>query len=174
MRERKIGDKFVRVHEYRRIGWGLGAKDFYEGFEDEIRDMPSVEDREIAIRAPEIALRLATIVAVYRGSGVVEVEDLKWSIALARQSLTQLQRGLNKHMLEEFEQADLADFIRDLFRRHREMKHGEIRKICECKTKDLRQIDWVIQHLITSEEITAFEYDGPGRPTQRWKWIGKP
>ena len=33
-------------------------------FDDEVRAMPSVDDREIWIRAPEIAVRLATIVAV--------------------------------------------------------------------------------------------------------------
>jgi hypothetical protein len=172
-RERKIGDYLVRVHDHRQIGWAPGAEDFFEGFEDEIRDMPSLEDRDLAIRAPEVALRLATIVAAYRGSGVVEVEDLKWAIALVRQSTTQLQRGVKKHMLDEMEQADLADFIRGLFRHHGELKHGEIRKACERKTKDLRQIDLVIQHLVTTNEITAVEYDGPGRPTHRWIWGGK-
>jgi hypothetical protein len=171
-RERKIGDYLVRVHDHRQIGWGPGAEDFFEGFEDEIRDMPSLEDRDLAIRAPEIALRLATIVAAYRGSGVVEIEDLKWSIALGRQSTTQLQRGVKKHMLDEMEQADLADFIRDLFRRAGRVTHGEIRKACERKTKDLRQIDLVIQHLVTTNEIAAYEYDGPGKPTHRWKWNG--
>jgi hypothetical protein len=106
----KLGDRVLK--DFHRVGWGEGAEDLWMAFDDEIRNMPSVDDREIWIRAPEIAVRLATIVAVFRGSAVVDVEDLLWAIEVVRLSTKHLQRGLSKHMLDELEQADLVELIR--------------------------------------------------------------
>jgi hypothetical protein len=72
-------------------------------------------ESELWIRAPEIALRLATVLAVFRGSKVVEQDDLEWGTKLARLSTTQLARGLHQHMLEDYEQADLVEHIREEF-----------------------------------------------------------
>jgi hypothetical protein len=59
------------LRDFRRIGWGPGAYDLWKKFDDDIRDLPT-EERELWIRAPEIAERLATIVAVFRGSTLSE------------------------------------------------------------------------------------------------------
>jgi len=114
-------DKWV-VRDFVRIGWGPGAEEYWYKFDDEIRNLPSVEDRELWIRAPEIALRIATIVAVFRGSKVVALEDLEWAIAVARHSAKQIAHGLQKHMLEDYEQADLVERIREEFRRKGELR----------------------------------------------------
>jgi hypothetical protein len=136
------------VTDFRKIGWGPGAEELWQHFENEIRDMPSVDDRELWIRAPDFALRCATVVATFRGSEVVEVEDLEWSIEFARHSTKQLARGLAEHMLEEYEQADLVEHIREEFRRRGVMTHGTIRKLCERKVNDHRKIDLAIDHLV--------------------------
>jgi len=44
-------------------------------------------------------------------------------------------------MLEEYEQADLVEFIREEFRHRGELTEGQIRKLCERKTDDYRKID---------------------------------
>src|SRR5262249_53190114 len=77
-----------------QIGWGVGAKERWKEFDVSIRQLPSGEERELWIRAPEIAIRLATIVAVYRGLPVVEIADLEWGIEIAKASTRQLKRGL--------------------------------------------------------------------------------
>jgi hypothetical protein len=162
------------VTDFRKIGWGPGAHALWQEFENEIRDLPTAE-REVWIRAPEIALRCATIVAAFRGPAtVVEVADLEWAIALARHSTTQLARGLDKHMLEEFEVADLVEHIREEFRRKGELTLGQIRKLCERKVNDFRKIDLAIDHLVKVEHIVELEEEEAkrGRPTRRWKWIG--
>jgi hypothetical protein len=165
------GKEFV-FRDYRRIGWGDGAENAWLKFESEIRGLPSVEERELWIRAPEIALRIATIVAVFRGSTVVEVEDLNWAVKVVRHSTTQITRGLQKHMLEDYEQADLVEHIREEFRRKSELRLGQIRKHCERKTGDYRKIDAAIYHLVACEEITELDVpEGPGRPTKRWRWV---
>src|SRR5262249_6646026 len=80
------------VWDFRRIGWGAGVEERWLEFDDEIRNMPSTEERDIWIRAPEIALRIATIVAVFAGSKVVELGDLQWAIEFARYSTKHLAR----------------------------------------------------------------------------------
>jgi hypothetical protein len=167
----KLGDRVIK--DFHRIGWGTSADEIWATFEDEIRNMPSVDDREIWIRAPEIAVRLATIVAVFRGSDVVDVDDIRWGIEVVQHSTKQLMRGLSKHMLDELEQADLVELIREKFRQFGTMTVGAIRKLCERRTNDHRKIDQAIEHLEKSGDIALLDQStGPGRPTTRWKWTG--
>jgi len=138
-----------------------------------LRKLATEEKREIWARCAEMALRMATIVAVYRGSDVVEVEDLDWSIAIAEHSTTQIEAGLHKHMLETLERADLLDHVRRVWSERKRMTLGQVMKACERKTDDRRKILDVIQTLVDAGEIVelASEY-GPGRPTQTWLWQG--
>jgi hypothetical protein len=164
-------DRWV-VTDFRKIGWGPGAEELWQEFENETRDMPTA-DREVWIRAPEFALRCATVVAAFRGPAtVVEVTDLEWAIALARYSVKQLARGLDKHMLEELEQAELVEHIREEFHRRPVLTHGQIRKLCERKVNDFRKIDVAIDHLVKVEQIVELdEASRAGRPTRRWQWV---
>ncbi len=163
--------KLVVLKDFRRIGWGAGAEELWMKFEKEIRGMPSVEDRELWIRAPEIAERIATVLAVYRGAARVAVEDLEWAIEVVRHSTQQLVRGLDKHMLEDFEQADLVERIREEFRRKEVLSVGQIRKLCERKTNDYRKIDQAIEHLVKCGDTVELDpSDGAGRPTKKWRW----
>ena len=50
--------------QWRKIGWGEGARALFEDFEDKNRDRQDGTERDVWIRAADIALRLATIVAV--------------------------------------------------------------------------------------------------------------
>jgi hypothetical protein len=161
------------VRDWRRIGWGEGARVKWRGYWGRLRKLPTEEKREIWARCAEMALRMATIVAVYRGSDLVEVEDLDWSIALAEHSTTQIEAGVDKHMLETLERADLIDHVRRVWSERKRMTLGQVMKACERKTDDRRKVLDVIQTLIDGGEIAelASEY-GPGRPTSSWLWKG--
>ena len=74
-----LGDRVLKDH-FRQIGWGAGARELSVAFEVENRSRPTAEERELWIRAHEIALRAATVLAVFRGQAVVEVEDVQWGI----------------------------------------------------------------------------------------------
>jgi len=177
----------VMLRDFRRIDWGPGAEERWYEFEKEIRSMPSLEDRELWIRAPEIAERIATVVAVFRGSKLVDLQDLEWAIELARHSTRQLAHGLKEHMLESYEEADLVKRIREEFeRKYKEDKRntkveedqrgiltqGQIHKVCERLTDDLRKINRAICHLQTCGDIEATQPPlRAGRPTTYWKWI---
>jgi hypothetical protein len=175
------GEEVVFKDWFRRIESDSDAAKMHYDFECETRAMPSVRDREVWIRAPEIALRHATVQAAFRGTALVDAEDLAWGIELARYSTRFLMRGMDKHMLEEYAQADLVEYIREEFR-HRMaapmpgadrgvLTQGQIRKYCERKCKDHRQIDAAIYHMELCEDITELEDEGgAGRPTRRWQW----
>ena len=165
------------LRDFRRVGWGAGAEDKWQHYEDEVRGMVSIEDRELWIRAPENALRLATIVAMYRGSSLIEVEDLEWGIGVADQSMKWLVGALRRNMMEDLDQADLVDLVRgDFLKKIKKgevpsrLTQGQIRKLCERKTKDYRKISAAIDHLEQCGDIVEIKHEGAGRPTRRWEW----
>jgi hypothetical protein len=166
------------LRDFRRIDWGTGAEDKWQRYEDEIRGMISTEDRDLWIRAPENAERLATIAAAYRGSSLVEVEDLEWGIGVANQSMHWLVGALRRNMMEDLDQADLVDLVRGEFLKKlkkgeaSQLTEGQIRKLCERKTKDYRKIEQVIEHLVQCGDMVKLPRAGAGRPTRKWEWQG--
>ena len=46
------GEVTLCLNDFRRIGWGEGAEEAWYEFENELRGLPSVEERELWIRAP--------------------------------------------------------------------------------------------------------------------------
>jgi hypothetical protein len=88
-----------------RIAWGDDAAEVYFAFS---RKMDQWEERdrqryELGMRTCENAARLATIVAVGRGSKTVDREDIEWALALAERSFEAAVGGIDKYMREYFE-----------------------------------------------------------------------
>jgi hypothetical protein len=168
----KVDGREVTLKDFRRIGWASSdVKEMWRSADAEIRGMPSGEDRELWIRAPEQALRIATVAAVFDGRKTVDVVDWQLGIGIARHSMEQIHAGYTKHSLEEFEQADLVELIRDEFRLKTMLSIGQIHKRCERKTGDYRKIDRAISHLVTCGDIIELDQgSGPGRPTTKWEW----
>jgi hypothetical protein len=161
--------------DFCRMRWGDGAEDIYKTFEKGIRGMPDEEDREIWIRAPEVAVRNATKVAFFRGSSSVDVEDITWAIGVATESTKQLQEGHREFSKEDLDQADLVRRIRDQFKRKSRLTWGQVRKSCERQTGDYRKIEAAIKHLEEVGEIAPAGEDGRtelrGRPTMTWLYL---
>jgi hypothetical protein len=167
----KDGSEMV-WRDFHRLDWGPGVKEACRAYEKQIRGMPSVNDRELWIRTHDIALRLATIVAVYRCSGTVEMQDWNWAVAIAKRSTQQLKQGVDKHMLEELEDKELADLIRDYFRdrKNKVVSIGTISKHLESHG-GVRKIQEVIWHVVRTGDIEQVEMPpGPGRPTVYFRW----
>jgi hypothetical protein len=160
-------DGEVVLKDFHRLGWGPGVKEACRTYEKQIRGMPSVEDREFWIRTHDIALRLATIVAVYRCSARVEIGDWEWAVEIAKHSTEQMKRSIDKHMLEELEDADLAEQIRDYFRARKSevITIGTVCKHFERKA-NVRKLNEVIWHVEKTGDIVQVEMPpGPGKPT---------
>jgi hypothetical protein len=159
------------VWDWRRIGWGPGAKDRWYDYEYKNRSKPSGEDRDIWIRAADIALRLATIVAVFRGSLEVDLVDLEWAIGVAEYSTEKIVEGLASHSSEDMEQVELIRVVRAKLQQKGTMTAGLLFKTCENKTNDQRKIWAAINHLVILGEAIMIEPSRVGRPTEaKWKW----
>jgi hypothetical protein len=169
------------LRDFHRLDWGPGAKERWLKFEDEIRAMPSVEDRELWIRAPDLAVRLATVVAFYRCSATVDVVDWDWAVELVKYSVAELRRGIDEHMSGKIEQADLAKRIRG-YVRDRAGKYvtiGELCKAFERKVDDVRKLEAVIWHVertrdiiqVPLEEVREAKGESrAGKPTIYFRW----
>lgn len=161
------------MRDFHRIEWGSGVKELWMEFEKDIRGMPSIEDRELWIRAPEQALRLATVVAAYHCPALVEVEDWQWAEEVVKHSMHQLVQAMHRNLSEDLDQADLVDRVRTEFQKKGQLTQGAIRKLCERKTKDHRKIDQVIDHLVKCGDIVEVNREGKvGFPTRKWQWQG--
>ena len=169
----------IGVKDFRRIGWGPGAEELWLAFEEYTRALPSEKERELWIRAPEQAVRVATIHAFYRGSEVVEVDDWKWAVEVVEYSMRQLVKSLDKHQREKLEQHELVEKIRDEFlrteklpekRKAGELTEGQIHKLCERLCEDYRKIDLAVKHLLTTGEIEEFHVNRPGPRTRHFRW----
>jgi hypothetical protein len=96
-----------------RIEWGPGAQEVYLGFS---REMDALEGKDaqryrLSMRACENAARLATNLAVGRGSRTVDCEDITWAIGLASQSVEAACGGVDKYMSEYFEFPKFCDRV---------------------------------------------------------------
>jgi hypothetical protein len=165
----KILGQFV-AWDWRRIGWGPAKERWYD-YEYKVRSKPSGEERDVWIRVPEMALRLATIVAVFRGAEVVDLEDLEWAVGVAEHSATQIVEGLGSHYSEDMEQVELIRLVRAKLQHKGTITKGLLFKICENKTNDQRKIWGAINHLVALGEAVEIAPSAVGRPTEaKWKW----
>jgi hypothetical protein len=103
--------------QWRKIGWGEGAEILFEEFENRNRNRPDGTERDIWIRAADMALRLATIVAVGRFSTNVSKQDMAWAIEVVSNSATKLFDDLQQYSREQLQFGDLCDKVIDFIRR---------------------------------------------------------
>jgi hypothetical protein len=103
--------------QWRKIGWGEGARALFEEFEDRNRNRQDGTERDVWIRAADIALRLATIVAAGRFSTNVSKRDISWAIQVVSNSATKLIEDLQKYSREQLQFGDLCDKIIEFIRR---------------------------------------------------------
>jgi hypothetical protein len=97
------------------IGWGRGAEEVYFAFSRKIDTLEGGDRQryELSQRACENAVRLATIVAVGRGSATVDCEDIGWAIALAQRSLDAACGGVAKYMREHVDFPKFCDEVHE-------------------------------------------------------------
>ena len=167
-----MNDLNEMVWDFRRIGWATPeVKDRWYNYDYKNRSRPSGEERDVWIRAAEQALRIATIVAVFRGSDVVDLEDLEWAIGVAEHSTTMIIEGLHTHSSEDMEQVELIRIVRAGLRQKKTMTKSVLFRLCENKTDDQRKIWRAINHLVILGEAIEVEPAHVGRPTEgKWQW----
>jgi hypothetical protein len=91
--------------ERKAIGWGPGAEEVYFAFSAKMDDFQATDKQrfELGMRTVENAVRLATIVAVGRGSKTVDAEDIRWGIRVSELALDTMCSDINKYIVEVLE-----------------------------------------------------------------------
>ena len=93
--------------------WAPGAEEVYLTFGRAIDRLEDGDRQryELSMRACENAVRLATIVAVGRGSPTVDCDDITWAIAIPQQSLDAACGGVAQYMRQHFEFPKFCDRV---------------------------------------------------------------
>lgn len=147
----------------RQVGWCPdGSEQAYREFQTA---MESQADRdaqraEFMVRAPEMAIRIATILAVGRGYDAVRIDDIRYGLTMVGNSVEYLVAGANEWMTENEQEANVKKVLR-LIRESKRITHVQLmRRAYFLKARDLRDI---LAMLIESEMIRRIEVSTKGR-----------
>lgn len=156
------------------LEWGTGAKERFEEISDDLEDRmfdPSVAP--FITRVMEQSVRLATIVAIGKGSSLVSCHDLEWGYSLASQSATFMQVGFQEYGAETEFEALTQRIVRTLKERGGRASHRDItRAIRTVKAKDIRE---ALETLVDAGKIRAVEQQSErrgGHKTYNYEVIG--
>jgi hypothetical protein len=142
--------------EWRRVGWGVGAEARFNEFDDKIRALPDGVERDVQIRVALNAIRVATIVAVGRGSASVELADLEWALSLASASATRLLEDLSKYSREQLLFGDLCDKILSVIRRAGGfVLRPALLTALKSNIRGMKDVDDAIAYLCQSQQIAV-------------------
>jgi hypothetical protein len=153
----------------RRMGWGVGAEELWGAAADAIRELPEGRKRDIYARGDELAVRLATVRAWWRGSDVVEVADWEWGSALAEASCGLVLKSANENMGVKRDFKKICKHLLELLASG-PMKIGDIHVHSRSAAGDrgMEIVDKALADLVLSEEIeesAPSKGAGRGRPT---------
>jgi Protein of unknown function (DUF3987) len=141
------------------LGWGPDAFKLYQQFNRSIRS--ESDDRVLAlrIRAPEMAVRLATIRACGRSSETVDVDDIEWAIELARASADMLCAGVAEHMVPEGLDGLCEKIIEVVQRKNGVCSVRDISRSVRRRIKRANDLDAALAYLLKEERI---KLENPG------------
>jgi len=154
------------------VGWGHGAQAIFNELDQKTRNANKSDPLrdQLFMRVPENAIRLATIVAVGRGSPTVDVPDIEWAHALALESAESMHAGFVKYSTDPLVFAALVQRAKDLLGAapRRCMTLRDFKRKMERHLKSKRDLDDLIKYLKDAEYI-ACHRKGPskkgGRPS---------
>lgn len=100
------------------VAWGEGAEEIYLAFSRKMDEFETSDRQkyELGMRVCENSVRLATNMAVGRGSATVDREDITWAIAWAERSFNAAVGGVRKYMRQYFEFPQFCDRVFEFIR----------------------------------------------------------
>jgi hypothetical protein len=139
------------------VGWGLGAQAIFNELDQKTRNANKSDPLrdQLFMRVPENAIRLATIVAVGRGSRTVDAADIEWAHALALESAESMHAGFVKYSTDPLVFAGLVQRGKDMLRAapDRCMTVRDFKRKIERHLKSKRDLDDLIKYLEEAEYI---------------------
>jgi hypothetical protein len=162
--------------ELMQIGWGPGAKELYYSHSRKM-DNEETSDRrryELGMRVCENAIRLATNIAIGRGSTLVEVEDMQWGLALAHQAYEAIVGGVRKYMIEYLHFPKFCMTLTEAYKSRKFIGKVDLHRDFFQHQKTGMELERANVALIKQGLIeVAKRYPSTGGPAiSGWKWIG--
>jgi hypothetical protein len=159
-------------------GWADMAERSWRGLETRLDALAAGEDgggEEIAFfaRTPELALRIASIIAVGRGSTTVNVADLAWGTELASRSAHAFMEAFRSHVTGSDHSARV-EFVERVMKRERTISRQRLMKLAS-KRMDARQLNSVIDQMIEAGQIEKIAFTASGAAHRKgvgYRWIG--
>lgn len=156
------------------IGWADAAAEArFHAFVGEIDHM-AMSDATVTgsyARAAEMAVRIATIIAIGRGAGEVSAEDMDYGITIARLSARTMIAGVADYMAANENQANAQKIIRIIRTHGGRIKHRDLLKAMQhtMRARDLRDMLALMKdagQLDSGSETPR----GGGKP-MTWYWV---
>jgi hypothetical protein len=142
-----------------KLGWGPGALERYQQFSRSIRSESDDRVLELRIRAPEMAVRLATIRACGRLSDTVDVDDIEWAIKLARASADMLCAGVAEHVVPEGLDGLCEKIIEVVRRKNGVCSLRDLSRSVRRRIKRANDLDSALAYLLREQRI---KMESPG------------
>jgi hypothetical protein len=154
-----------------KLGWCAdGSRQAYEAFMREIDrdagDRPLTAD--FIVRAPEMAIRIATILAAGQGHDSVRRSDVEFGIAMVRNSLMHMISGADEYMAGNDHEANVKKVLR-IIRQAGRIEHSRLlAQVRAIRARDLKDI---ISNLVEEGSIIKDEVETKGR--KRYDYVAK-
>ncbi|MDY8108272.1 PriCT-2 domain-containing protein [Fulvimarina sp. 2208YS6-2-32] len=153
--------------------WGQGAGDAWKKYRKQVEDLMSDDPAQADLRGrtAEMAVRIATIVAIGRGSETVDLEDLQYGMTLASRSADTMIAGAADFMAENDQEANWQKIARMIREKGGRLEYRAIyRSMKHMRSRDLKDL---LTHMADSGVITVDEIkrDDGGHP-KRWYLTG--
>src|SRR5262249_17810158 len=143
-----------RVPKRLQIEWGPGASARYFEFSRRMDKYEGDRQRaELAKRACENAVRLATNVAVGRGSPTVDLEDSDWGMAGAERSFAPASGGIARYMQEYLEFPKFCDRVAEAFAHRGFISKRDLNREFFRKMRMGFELERVVEQLIKQGRI---------------------
>jgi hypothetical protein len=163
------------------LTWGPGAEEAWDKACEELRSLPDGRRRDIYGRAPELAVRLATVLAIFCGRLVLTLDDWSWAWSLVTHSCNMILKQANESMRVERDFDKICFHIKSLVA-DAPMSLGKIHfnSRTAAGAWGMEIVDKAIADLILSDELEELDENqqaalglyGGGRRTQYFATFG--
>ena len=161
----------------RRLGWARNAESFWRerisSPNDALmagKDGRGGDDAPFVARVPEMAVRVATIIAAGRGSDDVEVSDLEWGGELATRSANAFMLAFRSHVAAS-DHSERVEFLEAAIKRARMITRSNLTRAA-AKRMDARQMSGVLAMLVEAVRVGVERVNrgsrGPAAEAYRW------
>lgn len=155
----------------RDVGWCPdGSQERYQAFSEEMMGMVEADPEygSLYVRTAEMALRIATIIAIGRlEDDQVRLSDLEYGIKLAKRSADMMVRGAVLHMADNENQANFQKILRVIRSHGGRIQHKKLLVSLKGRIR-ARELKELIGMMCEAEIIERYEKPGGSGPPATW------